>query len=782
MRPNRVAHRCRTLTLFALATLLSACGGTTEEDPLKPGETGLRLSGVVAQAKALPGALVKARCAQGDVGDSATAVADADGAYTLRVLGGQLPCLLEVVALQGSVRLHAALPLGADAPDDTAAAGSRQARAHVTPLTSLQVAHWLGTDAHSVFVDDVRMAQLSTLVTAQILSEARQAVLASLNAAGVDTSAVSDPVSDPLKAAHGTVAGDAHGQLLETLSLSLAAAGTTFPELRAQVAQASAERGLGLLADVAVKPLGAARLTTEALLKPKAPTCAALRSGPYRWLQLTPGPLSDGQDIVQTRVMTLEAHVPRSRWQGQPEADSVTWTPHAKDACRFTTAYHADIVVSPAGVVVMRRLLKEEGRASTRLAIAFPEQAVAVADLAGEWNAIGWIDTPVGGASGSPWSHTGVMSRFTLDRQGQMTREDCLDDPLSTPAASCRQVTGPHPVISGDAKGGLRMVSERPHDRGTARVFAYRAGNGAVMMLRLHPSGDFSWASRVRAATLPAVGDVQTHWNLRVNADGRVSEAMTATTGSVSSVDAATGVVVRSSLTAGDTTANAQQHTLTMNSSREGYWHRRVTAGKTAGGASYSVRAQWALPLDGMGLVPSIWPADNSGSTSNALFQLSVSPPGMAPAGVSSAIGPATLLDRYAQGTKLDRAALAYLSVNPSGLLGAWSFNSPAQNAPTIVFFASGDYVLLDPLGDAPGACGRPGAERGDFVFQGGVLRATAVAADTNGCAGLNNPDRASGTTNASWQVTFSPDGLTADAVERGSSPPRSITLYRLPQ
>jgi hypothetical protein len=782
MRPSRIASCTFSLSLLAASALLGGCGGASEEDPLKPSETGLRLTGVVAQGKALPGAMVRAHCTQGSTTEPPSVVAGADGSYTLRVMGGQAPCLLEAVALQGSLRLYAALPAGADTPDDSAAAGSRQARANLTPLTSLQVAQWLGTDAASVTADSTRLAQLPTLLTAPRLAEARQAVWASLKAGGVDPSAVGDPVSDPLAAAHGTTAGDTHGQLLETLSTSLAAAGTAFADLRNQVAQLSAERGQGVLADVATKPLAAARLGTEALLKPKAATCAALRSGLYRWVQLAPGALADGQDIVQTRLMVMEAHAPRSRWQGQAELDSVSWTPHSKDSCRFTTANLDDIVVSPAGVVVMRQLLREEGRASARMAIAFPEQTFSLDELAGEWNTLGWFDAPAGAAPATAWNRSGVMSRVALDSRGQVTREDCTADPITTPASACRQATAPHPVISLDAKGGLRMVSERAQDRWTARVFVYRAGNGSLMMLRLHPSGDFSWATRVSAATLPALGDVLTHWNLRVNADGRSAEAMTATTGSVSSVAAATATVVRTHLTAGDTPANAQQHTLVMNSSREGYWQRRVSTGKTTGGANYNVRTQWALPLDGMGLLPSIWPADNTGSTSNALFQLSVAPPSTSPSAVTSAIGPGALLDRFAQGTQLNQAALAYLSLNPSSLLGAWSFSSVGQNAQTLVFFASGDYVLLDPLGDTHGACGKPGAERGDFVFLGGQLRATAVSADTNGCAGLNNPDRPSGTPNATWQISFSADGLTADAVERGSSPVRSVKLFRLPR
>lgn len=782
MRTTRIAFALGST--LSCAALLSACGGSAEPDPLKQGEAGLRLSGIVAQAKALPGALVRARCAKGDSSEPPTAVAGADGSYTLRVLGGQTPCLLEAVALNGSLRLHAAVPAGADTADDAAASGSRQARAHLTPLTSLQAAQWLGTDAWVVFGDDARIAQLPELMGAERLADSRKAVWANLNAAGIDTAAVTDPVADPLQAAHGTTAADAHGQLLETLSTSLAAAGTSFAELRAQVAQASAERNQGVLAGSAAKPLANARLTTEALLKPKASACAALRTGTYRWLQLGPGAFADGQDIVQTRLMVMQAHVPRSRWQWQTEADSVSWTAHSKDACRFTTADNSDIVVSPAGVIVMRKLLREDGRASARTAIAFPEQSIPLADLAGEWNTLGWFDTPVGAGAGTPWGRTGVMSRFTLDTQGQVTREDCTFDPLATAAASCRQAAAPHPVIRSDTQGGFRMVSERAQDRWTARLFAYRAGNGSLMLLRLHPSGDFSWATPARAASLPAVGDVLTHWTLRVNADGRMPDAMTAITGSVSSLEATAGTYGRTNLSAGDASANAQQHTLAINSSREGYLHRRLSTGKTTGGANYSVRALYALTLDGMGIQPSAWPADNTSGNSNALFQLSVTPPSSAPASVTNAIGPATLLDKFAQGTQLDPAALAYLSFNPSGLLGAWSFGANASDmtAQTLVFFPSGDYVMLDPSGNTHGACGKPGAERGDFVFAGGVLRATAAAADTNGCAGLNNPDRASGTLNTGWQVTLSADGLTADMVEKLSSSPRSFKLYRMPR
>lgn len=82
-------------------------------------------------------------------------------------------------------------------------------------------------------------------------------------------------------------------------------------------------------------------------------------------------------------------------------------------------------------------------------------------------------------------------------------------------------------------------------------------------------------------------------------------------------------------------------------------------------------------------------------------------------------------------------------------VVGAWANNYgefPAHtvNVQQFVFFSDGVYMMLDPLGDTEigpddPSCGDPGIEVGNYSFSAGVLQATAILAEGNGCAGLHD-------------------------------------------
>ncbi|WBY01551.1 hypothetical protein PE066_19135 [Ramlibacter tataouinensis] len=86
-------------------------------------------------------------------------------------------------------------------------------------------------------------------------------------------------------------------------------------------------------------------------------------------------------------------------------------------------------------------------------------------------------------------------------------------------------------------------------------------------------------------------------------------------------------------------------------------------------------------------------------------------------------------------------------------LAGMWTLASTGTDLTrqNFVFFASGAYMMLDPVGDDQNAgtpCGGPGIERGTYTYDAstGAFATTAVARDTNGCAGLWDSEAGTGT------------------------------------
>ena len=113
---------------------------------------------------------------------------------------------------------------------------------------------------------------------------------------------------------------------------------------------------------------------------------------------------------------------------------------------------------------------------------------------------------------------------------------------------------------------------------------------------------------------------------------------------------------------------------------------------------------------------------------------------------------------------------------DPAGLVGVWALDSATQvKTQTFVFWASGKYLMLDPVGDTQNHCGGPGVEYGSYSYNASSqdFKVLGVTVDTNGCAGLSDPG---GTGLASFKLTLAGDGKSATAV----SGAESFTLFRV--
>ena len=586
--------------LFAAVGGLSGCSGgggdsTPPPPPPPPPSVGsITLAGVVAKGAALANASVAATCATG----TGTATTGANGSYSLSITGGALPCVLKATSSDNLTRLHSVAPAGS----------STSVTANVTPLTELVVAQLTGKEP-AAYVASVVIGTLGSVATASAVAAAQTSLASTLAAGGVSSSTAGDFISGALVAANGTSTGNAYDLVLDALNARLVAAGTTLAALTRNIADGAAPPPAPgtppTTSDVASLP-------ADLLLKPKAANCASLASGSYRLIRFAASPGS-----TVTAVETFNFDAPTLTFSNGNPADTFTMTPNGN--CRFSIGTDADIVVSPAGVMVARAFIGSNddtvavpARGTTRMIVMLPVQTIAVADLAGTWNLIGWERNGTYGESGTI---------VTVASTGAVTQAKC--DELATPETACPSSTTGLPVFSANSAGGFNLTSTDPQDLYTDRVYAYRAGNGDLMAVALSSDGDLAFLTKVRTLTLPAVGPVTTNWNVDLRVTGLASDPLYYRTHTVASVNTTAGSLVRN--TSNDAGTVTVPQTLEYNKARNGYLHRPAATTAASDGSAATVREIWALPLRGFGMTVVYVPATSgTGTSSNALFELSI--------------------------------------------------------------------------------------------------------------------------------------------------------------
>jgi hypothetical protein len=591
--------RLHTLSMaLASAGLLVACGGDSStsatQTPSTP--TPISLSGVVAKGAALAGATITAKCATG----TGTATSNSDGSYTLNIADGALPCVLEA---EGT---------GADAGLVLHSVAAGSTTANITPLTELLVAQLSGQDP-ATFMDSVSASSLSTAVTTTTVGTAQTAVLETLTAAGVDTSAITNVVSSPLVAAVDGTGGNSYDLVLDALADTLAAAGTTLTELTTTVASTAAGEAAGGTAPV---PESSSPLPADLLLRAKASNCDSLRSTNYRLIKLTSSAdATDTSAFTAMETMTIDAAALTATF-GPDDVMSLT----AAGDCRYTLP-EGEAAVSPAGVMVVRHMVGADDdtvgtadRGANRMMIGLPiQQGHQVGDLAGTWNFIGMDRETTAIPSGGS---------LTISAGGVISGGRCFEDPLGTVEASCTVDTEPAPTLAAHADGGFTLSSSVAADPWVDRIFTFKAGNGEIMMLVINNFGEFVFGTRQRALPLPAVGDTSTNVTVQVGANLVAGTAIYSNSHTIASVTGST--VVRNS--ANDPSTVTHPQTLAYNSARTGYVQRSAATNVAASDGSNVpvVRLFHGLPLQGMGLTALYGPNTATAPSNNSFFAISV--------------------------------------------------------------------------------------------------------------------------------------------------------------
>lgn len=597
----RLLHIATAMTSVGL---LAACGGSPSDSPAPaPAPStpaSITLTGVVAKGAALAGAAVTTKCATG----TGTATSSSTGGYTITITGGVLPCVLEATSSDAATVLHSVA---------TATAGSTAATANITTLTELLVAELAGQNP-TAYMAGLSTASLSTTVTTATVSTAQAGVVSTLTAAGIDTSAIGNMVSGTLVAASTGTTGNAYDLVLDNLLASLTASGTSFSQLVETVAASSPKAP----APTPGTSTAASDLPAALLLKPQASNCAALRSADYRLLKIAPSLTTGAADPVTAVVsMSFDATTLTATF-GPGDTQTLT----AAGNCQYTTPDGGDVVVSPAGVIVVRNLVGTDDDTTSdggkvRMLIAVPVQSIAVSELEGDWNLLGWDFE----SAGVQAPNAGVIH---VNASGAMTSSKCFADALNTAAASCTPEPAPLPVFSAHAEGGFTLASNNPSDVWSSRFFAYRAGNGALMLVGLDAQGELSIGTKVQTLSLPPVGRVTTSWNIDISS-AAVANPLSTTTNTITSANVDTGIVTRNSQSGTSTFTVPQQ--MAYNTPRAGLLRRTPETVTASDGSSATVREGYFLSLTGLGLTAYVLPDTIAGTNTNARFGMSVLQP-----------------------------------------------------------------------------------------------------------------------------------------------------------
>ncbi|MFT3818667.1 MAG: hypothetical protein QM750_13675 [Rubrivivax sp.] len=561
---HALGHRSLRLsslvTALACAGLAAGCGG---------GDDALTVTGTAATGAALAGAAVDVKCATG----SASATTGADGSYSASISGGALPCVARVTpaAANGTV-LHGV----------STASGS-SARINLTPLTQLIVARLAQAEPAGYYAGFDGGA--AAALTASAVAGAQAAVVAKLKAGGVDFGAVADASGGPLAARNGSTAGDGHDQLLDQLQAALAAGGSSLTALAAATAAEAAVMAGKASSSGTASPPG------ELLLKPAASNCRGLRSGTYSVI----GPWRGASLAEQAGEFVLDAQALTASFSA---TDQTTLTPNGN--CAYTAdGGSTQVMVAASGLMVWRYL--DEG--SYHVAVAVPKQAHALAELAGDWNHLNL------NAAGS--AYTGAAGTLSIAADGAITGKlDCQNDATwSIKTADCTVPSGSNAndgVLRANAAGGFDGADSST-GAANARVFAFRAGNGDLMLMHVGADGSFGFHTRVRSNTPPTVGGGSTSWNVTIARSGLAPNAVSASSNTTLSVDTAAGSYLRQAGTVGQNTMHPE--TVMINSPRDGYNNRLAATVTNSAGASENVSEWTLLTLRGIGMTPLILPA-----------------------------------------------------------------------------------------------------------------------------------------------------------------------------
>lgn len=527
MKANILARRVAALTLPAV---LVACGGGGDiVAPVAPAPPGaLSISGTAATGAAIVGGTVNVKCA---AGTGSPATTSTDGSYTITVTGGSLPCVLRVD--YGTASLHSLVE----------ANGGSVVRANVTPFTQLIAAQVAGGDPATLYTtfDASAQTKLSPATVASAISAVTAALAGTANLAG----------TNPLTTTF--VIGDAFDQKLDAFKAALVKAQITLSDVTTTLVASGGT---------------AAPLLT--LLQPASATCAGLRSGRYRAINPSEPNPKWANHVFQFNADTLKT----TFW------DATSATLVDKGGCSFTDGGTTQLLVTRSGVTVARNT-PTATPTQTAVSVILPEQTIALSELAGTWNAMGYVRATALG----PLKPSNAV--FTLSATGQFSAgSDCLG------VSPCTV----WPAMPGTVTVGTAGGFEFTDGVATYKVFAFKAADGQLSLYVLEPNGSgFSVAAKQQALSLPTVGMMNSAWNFTINSTGYAS-----TLGEIAAKVTAVDTVAQSFTR--ERASDGLIDSFNINNPRNGLRHRAAGSSLDKFGAMVTFSEIISMPLPGTGI------------------------------------------------------------------------------------------------------------------------------------------------------------------------------------
>lgn len=553
--------------------LLAACGGGGDSGDKPSTAVKSTFTGTAATGAALAGATVRIQCSVG----TGTVTAGDNGSYTVSIDNATLPCVARAVSSDGTTTLYALVD----------PAGGTAQTLNINPVTDLVAAKVAGSadlgSFYSAFGSD---AAAAAKVTSEAIAGGISSVVGTLGEAGVDFSAVGNPMTAPLVAQTGSSAGNAYDQALDALGAKLTAAGTT----QAQLAQA-----------IVAPASGETTPPPSTLLQPAHPDCPSLRSGTYRVLVFggeTDGALRSYRMQVDAPTMTLTR-----------EGSSTGFTLPSTGHCTFgSTESKVRMAVSAAGFALISTDTSSE---TQRMSVAFPEQTPSVADLSGVWNVASFDHDE----SQSQWVNS--FGQATIAADGTHTGQtdcatgftDCTADPAPLGSFRVNATAGGYGYVNADGSVA------------GARFFTYKSAAGETTLFFLGGDGQsFGVATRERVQALPALNSLSGRWELAVNAQALAPATLAEQTFWVTGVDAANQTYTRWR------TQDAVVNTFRVNHPSNGLIYRAPTTATTVAGTTTTVSEILAMRMPGTGVSVSSR-VTNPTTRSQGFFILSLEKP-----------------------------------------------------------------------------------------------------------------------------------------------------------
>jgi hypothetical protein len=397
--------------------LVISCGGgsssPTASSSNPAAASDISISGSVATGLAMINAPISAKCSNDKTG---TATSDSDGAYTLKVVGGVAPCIIQATD-----------PSTNDTYYSVAASGATTV--NVTPLTQLVAANVLGVDPSTAVASFG--SNFASKVTSAKVDDGVTTLKTTLTSLGITLP--DNPMTKSFTPAQpdSGVSQDAHDQLIDQLMGALNAAKisitttttdqATKPSILSAMTNTSATPATTVTSIVTTQNANGNIVSTSA-----ASGCPYARTGSYVTSNFGSGDSTFGLIVINfgsspitiqnptgTGTSTLAANK-LLKGDGSQMTISQTDVNGVSSACRFfatdVSNNKMEFDVSPAGFLVGSSKLMGNSTdslynsavmstslapTSLKFGIGIPVQSqISAAEVSGTWQSAGWLKAP----------------------------------------------------------------------------------------------------------------------------------------------------------------------------------------------------------------------------------------------------------------------------------------------------------------------------------------------------------------------------------------------------